>query len=529
VRLVEKHTAFAVLCLELAVAGPLLVLYGRHQWFRQDEWDFVANRSLSHPSELLRAHGVGWSTLPVVVYRVLYAAVGLRSYWPYLVAVVAAHLTIVVLLWFVMRRHTVAPWVATALATVLLAFGPGWEAILWGFELTVLGALLFGLAQLLAVDRDGPLDRFDGFALAFGLAALMCSEVGVTMVAVAAVTALVRRGWKPAALQAGVLGVIYVAWFGYARPSSSFDPTHQGAAAALGSAVSWAARSVGDTFRAAGRGPLVGLVLAALLVVGLVLAWSSMPLRRFRRKGAAVAVLLAGALLGIGMLAAIERVGHAPDAGRYLYVNAALMLPAFGVAVTALIARWRILAPVLVVVLVVLVPLDAREFRQVRPVATASAELKPVVWALAHSSVLVHVPGNQFVDQTDFTKAVTADWLRKVAKSKVLPPVGVLRGHASAQAVLQLAIDQSQVPPPTRCVLVHRPQLERLRPGEVFGIQPAPGLPLDAIYLRPLLRGSGLVAPVRFDLTWGHTFRAVLPLKVALGSGPSLVPFELCR
>jgi hypothetical protein len=527
--LFKHHTAFAVLCTELVIAGPLLVLYARHQWFRQDEWDFVANRSLSHPDGLLHAHGVAWSTLPILVYRVLYAAVGIKSYWPYLVAVVAAHLGVVLLLWLVMRRHGVSAWVATALATVLLVFGPGWEAILWGFELTVLGALLFGLAQLLAVDRDGPIDRLDALGLAFGLAALMCSEVGITMVVIAAVTALVRRGWKPAALQAGVLGAVYVAWYGYAHPSLPLDPNHEGTASAVGSVFSWAARSVADTFRATGRGPVIGLLLVGLLVVGLVLAWSAMPLRRFRRKGAAVAALLVGGVLGIGMLAALERTTQAPDAGRYLYVNAVMLIPAFGVAVTALVARWKFVAPVLAVLLVVLVPLDAREFRHVKPVAAASSQLKPVLWELAHSSVLTHVPENQYVDQADFTRAVTAGWLRKVAKSVPPPPLSVRAGHASAQAVAQLAIDQGHGPLPARCVLVHQSKVERLKPGEVFGIAPAPGLPLEAIYVRPLLRGSGLVAPVRFDLSYGQRFRVVLPFKAGLGSGPGAPPFELCK
>ena len=66
-------------------------------------------------------------------------------------------------------------------------FGSGAENILVAFQITFVGSLVFGLAQLLLADHDGPLDRRDWFGLLAGLAGLMCSGVAVTMTVIVGV------------------------------------------------------------------------------------------------------------------------------------------------------------------------------------------------------------------------------------------------------------------------------------------------------------------------------------------------------
>ena len=94
-----------------------------------------------------------------------------------------------------MRRVGVHPWIATAAASRSRSSARGWENIILPFQITFTGSLVFGLVFLLLVDRDGPLDRRDALGALAGLLALMCSGVGVVMVAAAGIAVVVRRGW----------------------------------------------------------------------------------------------------------------------------------------------------------------------------------------------------------------------------------------------------------------------------------------------------------------------------------------------
>src|SRR5258708_1517843 len=203
---------------------------GRRLWFHSDEWDFVAHRAGWDLSGLVRPHFYNWSTLPILVYRFLWWTVGLRSYLPYEALIVALHLLAAWLVLRVMRRAGVRPWIATATALVLVLFGRGQQDILWPFQLTQVGSLVFGLTHLLLADHDGPFDRRDRLGLAAGLGGLMCSGVAVTMVIVVGIATLIRRGWRIAAVHTVPLGFVYLIWwstmarFAYTTRGSSTWP-----------------------------------------------------------------------------------------------------------------------------------------------------------------------------------------------------------------------------------------------------------------------------------------------------------------
>ena len=108
-------------CVEAGAFVYYLAL-ARTQWFFSDEWEFLAGRSLS-VHDLLEQHGGQLVALPLVVYRALFAIVGLRSYLPYQAVVVVLHITTAWLLRVVMRRSGVQPWIATAAASLFLFFG----------------------------------------------------------------------------------------------------------------------------------------------------------------------------------------------------------------------------------------------------------------------------------------------------------------------------------------------------------------------------------------------------------------------
>src|SRR5580700_7748854 len=89
---------------------------GRLEWFYLDEWDFLAQRKATNLGDLFRPHNEHWTTIPILVYRALYSLFGLRAYLPYRLVVVVMYLTGAALLYVVILRAGVHPWIATAAA-----------------------------------------------------------------------------------------------------------------------------------------------------------------------------------------------------------------------------------------------------------------------------------------------------------------------------------------------------------------------------------------------------------------------------
>lgn len=324
------HAAVAV------IAVPLLLLIGRGQWFQTDEWAFITGRQvLRAPSELLLPHVGHWSSIPILIYRALYATVGLHRYAPYLALVIVLHVVTTHLLWRVMVRSGVRTWLATALAAVLLFFGPGHENILWAFQITWHLSLITGLSLLLWLDRDRRTARHDLIVAVVATIGLMTSGVMVAMVVGLTVVAWARRGWLAAVRVATLPAVVYVAWaIGVWLPSL---PPERKPSLDLAGSVAFVWTSLGNAFDQALFVPGAGGVIALLLLV--VLARTPLQRRRL-----AVFATATSALAFLG-LAAISRVAdHGITGGtapRYVYIVVALLLPAIAIALDRLIGVAR--------------------------------------------------------------------------------------------------------------------------------------------------------------------------------------------
>src|SRR5438309_575304 len=87
-----------------AAFGSILYL-SRSFSFYYDEWDFV----LAAPRWTLRSyflpHSEHWYTFAAVVYRLLFAVVGTRSYLPFIAALLVLHVSVAFLLFAVVRRR----------------------------------------------------------------------------------------------------------------------------------------------------------------------------------------------------------------------------------------------------------------------------------------------------------------------------------------------------------------------------------------------------------------------------------------
>ena len=445
------RAALAAFVVAEVVALVIVVVVARDQWFFLDEWWFLTDRSLTSADDLLGAYNGHWSTQTVVAYRALYAVFGLRTYLPYLLLCVLTHLAVVALVRAVLRRVGIGPWASTGAASLLLLFGAGRQNIVFGVQFLQNGSIVLGLAQLLLADHDGPVGgRRDRIALVVGVLALSTSGVALPFVAGVGAAALVRRGWRAAALQTVPLAVVWLAWYA----------TFGGEGSSVGGTVGAAARFWWDMARATALGfsqaAPVAVVVALVAVAGLAGA-----VARSRRTGdrarPAPLVGLVVAWVGFTAITAATRnqltalVPTAATASRYVCLGAVLLLPCVVVGVDE--ARRRLAeragerAGTLAVavgaaLLVVGVPGNVAALADREPVSKGD----PVgLRSLAASRFLDRLPADELVsERSDLFAAwgpMTVGWLRGARDDGELDVPDDLPAGARLLADLRLATD----------------------------------------------------------------------------------------
>lgn len=521
------RAALGVFVLVVVAAVPLYVIGGRDQWFFQDEWDFLAERDGGSLQDLLRPHNEHWSTLPIIVYRILWRVVGLRSYLVYQSLAIGAHLAVGVLLRLVTRRAGVGPWIATVTASAFVLFGSGYGNILWGFQIGFIGALALGLCHLLFADHDGPISRRDWLGLVSGLAALMCSGPGVTMVVVVGMATLLRRGWRAMAFHVIPLGAVYLAWWiAFARDAYNQEISSPSAV------VRFVATGLIYAFGRLGQAKGMGLLLATVLVAGLVMMIGQGQ-AAFRRRAAGPAAMCIGAVIflvvtGIGRASALGP--EFARKSRYAHVLVALLLPALAIAVEAFIHRWRALAVPAVAVLLIGVPGNIGSIDTMQsPVATPE-----LILAMAHVPAAAVTPreltplnprSRMVPAVREFGGAyrwVTVGWLRDGVASGRIPDLDPVPPREAVEATLVLALyveDDARVL--ENCRPLSRKVVRRLEGGDSVGFR---GVILVAV------RTPGGVRSRVFALSRDRPSRLVTrygPLIAEVG-GYSGAPAELC-
>jgi hypothetical protein len=431
----------------LAVALPLLLVLGRYRWFFHDEWDYLAGRDGGDIENLLIPHNEHWSTVPILTFRLLYRLVGLQSYLPYRAVLVVVHLIAAGLLRVVMRRAGVDPWIATAAALLLVFFGTGAEMIVYAVNMGFGAALVLGLVQLLLADHDGPVDRRDWLGLLAGFVGLLCSTVALTMVAVVGLATLYRRGWRAAVLHTVPLFAVYAVWsraFEDEKTAQGVGYTHYSLSSPP-QVARFVATGVRAAFDGMGQVPGVGWALGIVLVVGLVLAWRALDRTERRKQLAAPGALLVGAFLSLG----ISGIARAADfgtqfarTGRYVYFFVALTLPAVAVAGTALARRWRVLAPVVLVLLLVGIPGNINALLQRRRSERSSqSEYRRLILTLPRVPLAHEVPRTVRPEQ-QLAKPLTLGWLLDGVASGRIPKPASITPVDAATADLHLALNQ---------------------------------------------------------------------------------------
>jgi hypothetical protein len=485
----------------------------------------LAGRDAGNLRDLLRPHNEHWTTLPILAYRLLWNVFGLNSYRPYQFLVIALHLTAAVLLRVIMRRSGVSPWIATAAATMFVLLGAsGAQNIIWAFQITFVGSLVCGLAHLLLADHDGPVDRRDAAGLAFGLAALLCSGVGVTMAGVAGLAVLIRRGPRAAALHVLPLAAVFGAWWlAFAR--SKYDAS----GASARTVAQFAQHGVANAFDRAGGFPGIGVALGVMLIIGLLTAWARQPREELRRRAAVPVAMLSGSLVFLCVTALGRGAGFGiefAERTRYVHLVVALIVPALGVAADGIARRWRAVTPILIVLFLVGVPgnmgdlwqersASARQFAVAGPVRGG----RGLLLAVAHSPALDAAAPQVRPFPGPANRDITVAWLRHVRDRGRLPDDAPSPDDA-ATATMILALRQTGDSESTGPCTPFEARTSRLEQGEWIDFR-------GSVLVRLLGDDGGRSAVFGYASGSGSRLLAVAgPLTLELAPYPGLEAVE---
>src|SRR5438552_6921112 len=137
--------------LMIATAGALWHL-GRGTTFFYDEWDFVTRRRAWALDSVLQAHNGHLNLASAMLFKGLFAFVGLRHYGVFRAMVIVSHLVCCGAL-FAYARRRVGDVAALAGASLLLVAGRAWEDLLWPFQTALILSVAAGIVTLHLLDR----------------------------------------------------------------------------------------------------------------------------------------------------------------------------------------------------------------------------------------------------------------------------------------------------------------------------------------------------------------------------------------
>jgi hypothetical protein len=200
----------AMALLALACGGAVLWL-GRGLTFFWDEWEFISARSLGDVESWLRPHNEHWSTIPIVAYRLLVETIGLGSYVPYHLLLVALHVLAAIATYVLVRRQTF-PIVALGAGAVALLFGSGFENIFWAFQIGFVASTAATLLALILLDGQPTRGRAVSI-LALLLVALASSGLGIAGSVAVSTEMVTSRGWRQHLWVPAAALLAFAAWF----------------------------------------------------------------------------------------------------------------------------------------------------------------------------------------------------------------------------------------------------------------------------------------------------------------------------
>lgn len=470
----------------VVVSGAWLVARVSTLWFGGDDWLILLDRRVSPgPGQLglFEPHNEHWSTVPILVFRAFDALFGVREYWPYVLLLVVVHLAIVVLLWHVMVRSAIDPWLALGMVAITAVPGPGFENLTNVWQVQLISPLAFGLGALLLLPERGPLGWRDGVASILLTIGMACSGLGITMLGIVALVALVRRGWR-VALAVAALPAIAYAWWYVAYGSQQRDVTTLSYRAVPSFVWDGLTDAVGDVMRLRALGVVIVLAAFGWLVWQL----TRRPIPR---------TLLFPAVLALGAVVSLTLTGWRRAAitegalSRYAYITIVLVLPLVAAALDGLVRRLargsftKVVPIVTGVVLVVVVIAQVRIFSNY---VGSIEESKRVEKAAFLTTAQLMREGHQLLNDRPmfiYEPQVTAEKIAAMDRDGKLPSLRGLREDDRHTVLARLDLALLQV-----AIAGLTPNPAAVQLGEVHGATTAPAAGIPNCVLLDAPRGG---------------------------------------
>jgi len=378
-----------------ALAAAVLLWLGRGLTFFADEWAFIESRQIDSLDSLLRPHNEHWSTIPILLYRTLFAIVGLRSYLPYLALVILIHIAVAAGI-FVLLRRAHGPWPALGGGLLVLLLGAGFENIFWAFQIGFVGSTAAGVWALVVLDGPASRRRMPAVALLLTLG-VATSGMGLLFLLLVGVELGLDGARRRALLWLAVPALSYATWYlAYGR--TGVDTYGRPYTVEAFARLTWFVPvGVADAIReATGLPEVVGIAVTAAVAV--TIGWQVFRHRAVpsRTLGACAAILAEFALIGLvrGQLGS-----WAADYPRYAYTATILAI----VGASPWVARLQL-------------PTGRRARLGARVAGILALEALLVV--NVHSLVL---GAGLFQDRADLTRALVTVALRYDSAPAVVP------------------------------------------------------------------------------------------------------------
>jgi hypothetical protein len=315
-----------LLAAAMTAAAVLYLTLTWHFTFLLDSWEFLMNRRGFTADAFLQPHNEHIVVIPVAIEQLFLHLFGMGSAKPeYVLLTIGLLVTAYLIFAYVSRR--LGPWFGLFAAVLILFLGPAWELLLWPFEISLLGSVLFGLAMLLALERGDR--RGDVIASVCLAVSLGFSSLGISFAVAALVAILIspRERWRGRAFVFVIPVALFAVWYlGWGHNAESHLSLRNVLASPRFVAESIAA-GVGNLF-GLGNNPVGGATEtfwgAILLVVIVAVVWG----RQLRRPGFDLGFwpVAAGAATNWFLTAFNQMPGREPASSRYQYASAVFIV-----------------------------------------------------------------------------------------------------------------------------------------------------------------------------------------------------------
>jgi len=318
----ERQIVLPLLAAVLAAAAVMTLVLTWQLTFWQDTFDFLISRRDITWDTVFTPHNEHIIVFPTLIEQAIMRIFGLGDAHPEYILLVVFLIAAALLVFDYVRRRT-GYWAALFATILILCLGPAWEVLLWPFEIGFIGSILFGVATLLALERDSR--RRDLAACAFLILAMGFSSLGIPFAVGAAVDVVQKRrtrGWGRAYLVVVPVALFALWYLGWGHEAESHMTLHNVLASPpfVLESVAVAAGSLFGFATSSASGEIVPL-WGALILVGVVAGVVHVQ-RRHPGYLPTLWPVVAAALANWFLTAFNAEPGRDPTSSRYQYAGA---------------------------------------------------------------------------------------------------------------------------------------------------------------------------------------------------------------